>query len=305
MTGRRILYLAALIGCTVFYLAYREWFAWFLLSGVIALPVFSILLTLPTILAARPEADIPAAVNQGTEIALKLTEPHWLQPPALYTGVPLRNMITEEEWTLSVGQPLPTGHCGALRVKCSQMRVYDYLGLFAFPMRKAKDVTMLVRPAEQPMDRPPQPNRSLSGAWVAKPGSFSEDHELRQYRPGDDLHMAHWKLSAKTGKLIIREPIVPRQDMTGLDLELNGSPQELDIKLGRALWLSRHLVEQNIPHEIRCLTGRGTETFAVSTAKDAIAAIDSLLAAAPAPAGAQLERHYSGWHHHIGGGADE
>ena len=306
MTGRRILYLAALLACGVFYLAYREWFAWFLLLGAVALPILSILLTLPAILSAGAEPELSGAVSQGDRVCLTLKSRRWFQPPALRSGLPVRNLLTGAEWTLQPGDELPTEHCGALLLAASRVRVYDCLGLFAFRQRRAADKILPVRPTERAMIRPPQPNRSLSSSWrPVTGGGFSEDHDLRLYRPGDELRRVHWKLSAKTGKLIVREPIEPRQDMTTLTLELNGSPEELDVKLGSLLWLSKHLIGQGIPHQLRCLSGRGVEVFAISSAGDVLTAMDALLAAPPAPPGAFIEQRTAGWRHHLGGAADE
>ena len=53
MAGRRIVYLATLLGCLVFYYFYREWFSWFALTLVFLLPFLSLALSLPAILTTR------------------------------------------------------------------------------------------------------------------------------------------------------------------------------------------------------------------------------------------------------------
>ena len=57
MPGRRIVYLASLVGCWVFHIAYRGWLSGFLLTAVFWLPVFSLLVSLPAMLtfSAQPE----------------------------------------------------------------------------------------------------------------------------------------------------------------------------------------------------------------------------------------------------------
>lgn len=59
MAGRRICYLAALVGCIAFYGAYQLWFSWLLLIAVLALPWLSVLLSLPAMLTLRVSPHAP------------------------------------------------------------------------------------------------------------------------------------------------------------------------------------------------------------------------------------------------------
>lgn len=305
MGKNRLFYLAALFGCTVLYLAYREWLAWFLLVTAITLPFFSLLTVLPAVLFYRPAVLLPTAVEQGSAVSLALSNTKWFYPPLLHSCIHVSNSFSGLSRQLTDGQLLPTEHCGMLRIEMMQLRIFDPLGLFALPLFRARNTTIPVRPAELPMANPPHPNSSLSSAWVVKRNGSAEEHELRNYRPGDELRMIHWKLSAKTGKTIVREGVEPRQDMAGICLELSGSADEIDRKLGRALWLSRHLLSQGTAHELRCLSGRGFERFSISSAEDAVSALDALLASPPAPPEARFENSSAGWFFFIGGDENE
>ena len=149
--------------------------------------------------------------------------------------------------------------------------------------------------------------RQLAHRWRPKPGGgFSENHELRLYRPGDRLNQVHWKLSAKTGKLILREPMEPQRGLVLLTMTLRGTPEELDRKLGRMIWLGNHILCQEIPFELRVLTGAGIECFSIANAQELSRTTDVLLASPTAADGSIRERSYSAsWHYHIGGRPDE
>lgn len=81
-------------------------------------------------------------------------------------------------------------------------------------------------------------------------GGFAEEHELRDYRPGDSLREVHWKLSAKTDTLMIREAQEPITGRALLTLDLYGTPEELDSTLSQLAWLSRWLTEHGAVHQI-------------------------------------------------------
>ena len=151
------------------------------------------------------------------------------------------------------------------------------------------------------------PQRMEINSWVPKPGGgFSENHEHRLYRPGDSLNQLHWKLSAKVGDLILREPMEPVQGAVLLTLSLRGTPQELDRKLGRLAYTGDYLLERELDFEIRALTGAGVLASHVDSKTALTKAIDRLLCT---PLAAQTDAWDDGkdasWQYHIGGDADE
>lgn len=301
MLGRRIVYLIALLGGLVFYWAYREWLSWFVLCLLVTLPWFSLLVSLPAMLTCRGEVECPAAVVKGTESELIWRGYSPFPLPSLTGKLMVTNILTGQTKKLRSGDVLPTEHCGQLQIALRRPRSHDYLGLFSLPVRKQASSSVLVRPVPVPVDNPPDMTRYQVNAWKPKPGGgFSENHELRLYRPGDSLKQVHWKLSAKTGKLITREPMEPLRNRMLLTLELRGTPQQLDEKLGRLLWMSRYLLRCELPHSIQCLTGSGMLTFPVSCQEDLNRTVDTLLRSAPA---GQEEPVYTGasWRCHIGG----
>lgn len=302
MAERRIGYLAALIGCTVFFWAYRQWLSWLLLMIVVFLPWFSFLVSLPAMLLTSVTVCCPEVIPMGEYAQAKFQGRCILPIPPVRGRLFVERILTGERWLLRSGMPLPTEHCGGLRITPKRIWVYDYLGLVGLPVRKKQPFTVLVRPGDVPQADPPELSRYLVNAWKPKPGGgFAENHELRLYRPGDNLRQLHWKLSAKTGKLILREPMEALRGLALLTMELTGTPQELDHKLGTLQWLSGYLLSKDVPHQLHCLTGRGMETFSVKHEPDIRDMIDDLLRTPGADPEQQPNYIRASWSCHIGG----
>ena len=307
MIGRRLLYLLTLSVCLVFYCAYQQWFSWLLLLAVALFPWLSLLLILPAMLTLRLSPFIPARVPLGGEGKADLAGSCQLPLPPIRGKLRVTRLTTGESWLLKPGSILPTEHCGGLRIQPVRVKTHDYLGLFCKKVKKIESGTVLVSPKIVEMPVPPDLNRFLARAWRPKfGGGYSENHELRLYRPGDNLNQVHWKLSAKTGDLILREPMEPQRGLMLLKLDICGTAAELDLKFGRLLWLGGYLLEQNIPFEIRALTGHGIETRAVKEPRDLQRSVDELLCAPPAAEGSIRDREYAAsWQYYIGGEGDE
>ena len=306
MAGRRILYLATLLGSLVFCYFYQEWFAVFLLTGVVLLPVLSLLISLPAMLTVQVELQCPDQVVLKAPAVAKLRLSCGMPQPPVRCRLRLQSSLTGESAEYALGEQLATEHCGLLRITLVKGWIYDYLGLFRRQIREEKEYTLLVMPKPVRTGEPPQLRQYMANAWRPKRGGgFSENHELRLYRPGDDLRQIHWKLAAKTGSLILREPMEALRGGAVLSLELSGSEDVLDKKLGKLLWLSRYLLDHHLPHEILCLTGDGTVRFSVADEGALKSALAALLASPVAHPGQRLPQEAEGaWHYRIGGDAD-
>ena len=229
-------------------------------------------------------------------------------PQPLFKGkLLLTNLNTGDTYKHAHRIPLPTNHCGAWEVSARKVRICDYLGLFALPVGKIQPRTTVVRPKPLPLNNPPELSRYLAHSWHPKfGGGFAENHELRPYRPGDNLNQVHWKLSAKTGSLILREPMEPDLGLVLLSLDLTGTADQIDRKFGRLLWLSQDLLNRGLRHEIHCLTGDGPVRHTVTQESDLIIAIDALLRCPWAEEGTIAgDETAASWQYHIGGDADE
>lgn len=307
MAGRRVLYGLALIGGLIFYGAYQEWFSWILLLTLLLFPWLSLILSLGAMIRTKLEPSSAAKTPVGSHENIQLKVYSKSLRPPIKCKIRITKAITGETWILKPGDKLPTDHCGGLLAQLYKPKVYDYLGLFRFKVRKTNNRTFLVWPEPRKMELPPNLTQHLARSWRPKPGGgYAENHEIRQYHPGDNLNQIHWKLSAKVGDLMLREAMEPERGLMLLTMDLCGTPEKLDIQFGRLLWLSNWLLENSIPFEVRVLTGNGIETWAVPDAWSLQKCIEALLCAPYAKEGSIRDRSFAAaWQHHIGGEPDE
>lgn len=307
MAARRFLYLSVLSACTVFYLSYQEWLGWFFLMVVLLLPLFSFAISLPAMLTFTAQPEAPAALTVGDSGDVWLMgQCGWPVPP--FKGrVTLRHIQSGQVIRYHSGGSLPADHCGGIAITGERIWVYDYLGLIGIPVRRCQERTVLVRPLAAQMEAPPDLSRYLARSWRPKPGGgYAENHEIRLYRPGDSLNQVHWKLTAKTGKLMLREPLQPNRGRMLLTMNLRGSPEVLDKKFGKLLFLGNYLLEMGISFEIRVLSGDGIHSYSILTDLDLKNSIDQLLTFGCASDGDIRHREFAAsWLHHIGGDGDE
>ena len=306
MAGRRVLYGLALLGGLIFYGAYQEWFSWILLWTLLLLPWLSLVLSLRAIMHTKPELSAAARIPVGsTEIIQMQVSAKEIQPP-IKSKICITKPLTGEKRILRSGEKLPTNHCGGIIAQLYKPRIFDYLGLFRFRIRKTEPQTFFVWPQARKMEIPSDLTQYLARSWRPKSGGgYSENHEIRQYRPGDNLNQMHWKLSAKVGEWMLREPMEPEKGQLVLTMDLCGTPETLDEKFGRFLWLSNWMLENQLPFEIRVLTGNGMEGWFVTDEWSLRKCMEALLCSPVAREGSIRDRHFTAWQYHIGGEADE
>lgn len=306
MLGRRLRYLTLMAGLGLFYLASGEWISWVLLIAAAALPWFSLLISIPAIWSFSLAPSGGGILEAGEHTRLLLMGSSRLPLPPFQGNIRMNSCFTGQAVPYDASKGIRPEHCGGWQLHVDGGRVFDYMGLFSFRIRDLQDGLLIVRPHPVPMTDAIRPEATDALSWRPKyGGGFAENHELREYRPGDNLNQVHWKLSAKTGSLIIREPMEPVRGTILVTMGLCGSPEELDRKLGRLLWLGRLLLENNTDFELRVQTGSGTNVFSVGSEHALTKALDTLLCTGTAPADTLAGTVFDAqWHCHIGGEAD-
>lgn len=307
MFGKRLQYGILLVWAALYYVASGEWLSRILLLTILSFPFLSLLVSLPVILDFTASVGGTDAPQQGEDAEFWLLgSSNWPMP--LFRGrLRVENCLTGKQWKYTADRALPTDHVGGFRVIPEKVRVCDYLGLFAIPVRKKSAKTILVRPNPEPIREVALPQHLNSCRWVPKHGGgFAENHEHRPYRPGDPLNQVHWKLSAKVNSLIIREPMEAVRETILVTMVLNGTPTELDLKFGRLLWLGRQLLDRRAAFDLRVQTGQGLFARHIASEPELADALDTLLCtpvsqSTPAPGSLGT----ASWQYHIGGEADE
>ena len=302
MLQRWMVYLTLLAGSLVYYWAHGAWLSGILLMVVLLLPWLSLLLSLPAMVSCRGHLSAPEHVTKGVSALLRTELSGRFPLPATGGKVKLQRLSDNQLLSVAPNGSLPTDHCGGYRLHSRYLWLCDYLGLLQLPIRIRDNFLFLVRPAPTLPQQLPDLSRYLCvNARPKSGGGYSENHELRLYRPGDSLRQIHWKLSAKTGQLILREPMEARQDDAILTMELSGAASVRDQKLGRLLGMSRYLAENGLRHRIFCYTGKGMVVLSVSNEAEVYSALDTILQQPAAPEGELPGYPKALWRYHIGG----
>ena len=273
MTIRRIIYALALAGTLLFQIYFHSYYAPLLLVLTLAVPVLSLLLSVPAMTGLRLQ------VRGKPLSSLRGSESLWILKPELRGSLPLarltarveeKNLLTGREQVTrlalkgvargdTVTLPAATDHCGVLELRVKKLRVYDWLGLFAFPVRAPEPARLPVFP--DPVS--PGPLNLPEGMGIRPtPGSTmqkitGEDYDLREYRPGDPLRSVHWKLTSKWDELIVREAAETVVPPVLLAFERFGPPERLDRLLDRVSGFSHALLEVQRPHALCWRDGAG------------------------------------------------
>lgn len=306
MARRRILYLAVVALCLIFYAAYREWLAWLLLLAVLWMPVLSVAVSLPAMLTVQLILDTPGAIQLGQSCTVTVRPQCKLPCPPIRCRFFMQELSSGRTYICSSGTNWTPEHCGAWAVKLHRGFVYDYLGLVRLRVGKKLNAVIYIEPCPVPMELTGPLGSLTPRRWKPKPGGgFAENHDLRLYRPGDSLHHIHWKMAAKTGTLIYREPMEPDGDAPVLLLSLSGSREKQDEKLGKLLWLSSQLLSRQTVHELKCLTGSGLYKCKIYDSAALTSALHALLQKSAAPADAVLPEEHRDRCFRIGGESDE
>lgn len=118
---------------------------------------------------------------------------------------------------------IPTNRRGVYRMGPLTVSVTDPLGLVIRVQRRESSQEVTVFPhVEVVPPLPPAAGRDLVGGSVdefTRSRSGEEFHALREYQVGDDLRRVHWRSTARTGELMIREHDLPWQTRATLVLD--------------------------------------------------------------------------------------
>ena len=278
---RWIVYLLTLAGLCAFAVNYTAWFSSFLFYCVLALPLFSFVLSLWPYFALHLSFTAPLQVHRGEDAELKITasakncpyflpvsltvqqyDPALADPDHFPPKKAARFQFAPYPVFLRTGSPktsglrasggiritLPTEHTSVIRTEIRSAYMWDFLGLIRLPLRlsrrgektsaRAADITVLPNPVPPPGKLRMWDNSQSATIPTQR---FSEQYEIRDYRPGDALRAVHWKLSAKIDDLLVRESVEARCHVLAITVERVPDPDENDRLYDALDWMLRAL----------------------------------------------------------------
>lgn len=166
---------------------------------------------------------------------------------------------------------LPTEHRGIFSVGPLTIRRGDPLGLLLRGADESDKARLIVHPATHPVNPfPSGVNRDLDGT----PSGESSDagiafSGLREYVPGDDLRLIHWRSSARVGDLMVRYNVDNQQPRTALILDTRAAlhdEESFEDAIRAAASVVVAAMERKFPFTVRTTCGRILDDRASRTA---------------------------------------
>lgn len=203
-----------------------------LLAAAIVLPLCSALALWLVRPSLRAELRLPERIGRGERLegALLLKNASKWPVARMTCRVELTHSPTGQRAAADLSCGLGGGgrfraaltisaaHSGRVEAKVAGARALDAFGLFSRAVPVEAETTVLVAPDLRPVEGEPSGGALSDGQEYStqRAGNDpSETFQIRAYVPGDPIRQIHWKLSQKTGQLLVRElglPVEPRME---------------------------------------------------------------------------------------------
>lgn len=239
MWSRRFDYLGLMILVVVGILFYHHYLLMLLLVLLLGAPVISYVMTRRSldkfhIHIASDKTSV--GKNIPVDVSFGIENNSIIPVEEVEMEVKIRNAYYENDETYQlVAAAIPKKtrqtrlsicgiYCGRMIIEVDSVTIYDMLRLFKFRRTVSKSVEIFIMPSKNETYE----DVSLSTKGVsedeelqlAKGDDVSQISQIRSYIPGDRLQNIHWKLSAKSEELQVKEYSLPYSEDVTLLLEL-------------------------------------------------------------------------------------
>lgn len=123
--------------------------------------------------------------------------------------------------------PVVMNNCGNVAITVEKVRIYDYLSIFAWTVGKnfeTQNVLILPPLKEMYLGRDRWYNETSEDSdrfsLYKKGDDPSEIFDVREFVDGDKIQRIHWKLSGKTGSLMVKEGSLPLTKVVNIFIDL-------------------------------------------------------------------------------------
>ncbi|WP_242906836.1 DUF58 domain-containing protein [Actinomadura terrae] len=195
--------------------------------------------------------------------------------------------------TRTVTYRLPTTRRGRIPVGPLRLVRADPLRLARRVREYGRPATLLVRPRTVPLSLLPSGRaHHLEGPTSDRsPAGTATFHALREYVVGDELRHIHWKSSARTGTLMVRQLVDASLPTTTVVLEARPKcwPEPDDFELAVDAAASVAVAAATASFPVRILTGHGPVAETRGGPDDVEVLLDRLTPVMPEPGPAALD----------------
>lgn len=298
MLRNRLCYLFILLCTAAFYICFNGYYSLYAFAVSLAMPVLSLVVSLPGMLTVRLELDSPdASRNKGEAFPVRLTASTKSPLPSgrawaaltaenLFTGDQSRERLecTPGRSPVALEYQAVSNTCGVMEFRLGRAWTCDMLGLVSLPVRLRPEsvchVTVMPNVHNPVMGLEPEASPEGDGQRYSQqePGSDpTELFGLREYRPGDRMNRVDWKLSQKTGNLLVREGSLPITDRVMLLAVFDGDGQDADVAMDVLATLDHFLAAWETGHLVCFRGSQGVEALEVQDPAGAAPAMEAVL----------------------------
>ena len=270
----KIIYLAIVVGAVAFFVFYSDIISLLFLFLVLAIPVLLFITVLIMRLSLKITCECKTDIvsnGEKAKVILKISNRFVFPITQIKVYARCKNCFfkTPDKLELSFfASPLSKNeheisfdskHAGNVEIVLQKAKVFDYFGLFSFPIKLNKTYTAAYLPKAHQLDVAIRNNiYTLSESDVFskdKPGDDpSEVFAIRDYAPGDKPNRIHWKLSSKQENVLVKDYSLPISESVLIMPELvvrGDSEKDLDLidaVLECSVSLSQSFIEKGIMH---------------------------------------------------------
>lgn len=302
MLRNRLLYLFILLCTTAFFVCFNGYYSWYVFLLSLAIPWLSLVMSLPGMLTTWVVVEVPgydgtARTSKSTPLPIQVAAAsRWPLPAGrIRVRLTIENLFTSEtrrevlelapgHRPQAVEQKLTSRTCGRIICRLSKARGYDLLGLFCLPVRlkMGGSCQVIVHPNVYEtlisLDPRQAPDAESDRYSLTKPGQDpTELFGLRDYQPGDRLNRVDWKLSQKTGGMLVREASLPMAQRVLLLVDLSGDGLEADLLMDTLATMGNCLCCQETEYVVGFSRGRGLAFIDVDEPGAGGAAVEAVL----------------------------
>ena len=293
MRKRRLFWLLWLLAAAGLYFFENNTGTRIVFAASILIPAFSIFCAASCSLSGKVRVEAPASLMKGSEAVcgIRITGGilRWF---CMFRGSfaaenPLcgDHFETEAEGRDPLSFRMVPSHCGCVHLRMKAAAFEDVFGLWRFPLQAAAEHEILILPQLFPVQTGfPESGKSEgpSQSGNSRVNASMEYSGIREYVPGDPVRMIHWKLSAKTDRLLLREADQGPEGSLLLYLETTrrqADPDAMNDAVEAALSLSGYLAGEGIPHVFGWFdhVREAAESFNIGSLSDHERAMNALL----------------------------
>lgn len=176
----------------------------------------------------------------------------------------------------SVSYAVPTRRRGHLTLGPVVVDQGDPLGLLRSVAEVAPPSQVIVHPRHHPLVLDPTgTRRDLDSTRADRAAGSLTFRTLREYVPGDDLRRVHWRSSARTGTLVVRQDVDPSEPRTLLVVDVEDGVWGDDAHLDEGVEVAASVVHAAL-RTLQPLTYLDADGLARDAGTDGADALDDL-----------------------------